>query len=66
MSTNFEPGEQSDSVNIICPYCGHDVQAECEDAEESPKETECGECGKPFIQWAYIDITYYTKRMEDE
>lgn len=66
MSEDFEPGEQSDGVNIICPYCGYDTQAEHEDVDESPKESECGECGKTFIQWAYIDVTYYTRRMEDK
>lgn len=64
MSNNFEPGDQMDDTDIICPHCGHRRQAEpCEgDADESPKDDECYECGKEFIRYASISITYHTSK----
>lgn len=68
MSETFRPGEQMDDCNIICPHCGYSYQADpCDgDASEDPKEDECGECGKEFIRYASISITYHTKRKEDQ
>lgn len=67
VNADFEPGDQSDDCNIICPYCGHSRQAEpCDgDAEETPKDDECDECGKCFVRYAQISITYCTKQMEE-
>jgi len=59
----FEPGEQQDDSCIICPHCGYSYQAEpCDgDVSEDPQEDECGKCGKEFIRYASISITYHTK-----
>ena len=66
MSSDFEPGDQMDDCDIICPHCGWNRQAEpCDgDASEDPSEHECDECGKPFILYASISITYHTKAKE--
>lgn len=64
MSDQFEPGPQMDDCDIICPYCGKSFQAEAEDADETPKETECSECGKTFIQYASISVDYCTQPKE--
>jgi DNA-directed RNA polymerase subunit RPC12/RpoP len=62
----FTSGDQSDDNLIICPHCGSSTQAEpCDgDASEDEQEDECSECGKEFIRWAEISITYYTKAKE--
>ena len=67
VKSNFEPGDQMDSVDIICPHCGHSRQAEpCDgDGDEDPKEEECYECGKKYLHWAYITIDYCTSKVED-
>ncbi len=66
MSDDFEPGEQSSDCDIICPHCGWSYQAEpCDgDASEDPSEHECDECGKLFVLYASISITYHTKAKE--
>lgn len=62
----FEPGGQRDDSDIICPYCGYKIQANpCDgDADEDPKDCECGECGKEYVSWAEISITYYTREKD--
>ncbi len=59
----FEPGDQWSKSRIICPYCGRGRNADpCDgDADETPQDDECGECGKEFIRSAHIDISYKTK-----
>jgi len=46
--------------DVECPYCGHrnDVDA-CDYHEpEEPYEYACGVCGKNFVLYVVIDITY--------
>lgn len=66
MSNDFEPGEQSDPNDIICPHCGYSFQADsCDgDADETPMDRECEECGKEFVSWGEISVTYRTKAKE--
>ena len=66
MSAPFEPGDQWNKGHIVCPHCGYSYQADpCDgDADETPQEEECGQCGKEFIKSAYIEITYKTKAKE--
>ena len=68
MIADFEPGEQSSHCDIICPHCGWSRKAEpCDgDADENPSEHKCEECGKPFLLYAAISITYYTQDKEDK
>jgi sarcosine oxidase delta subunit len=56
------PAEQSDDCDIICPHCGYRTKAEpCDgDAKENPSLRECDVCGKPFVLYASISITYRT------
>ena len=62
MSAEFTSGDQSDYDNIICPYCGYAVRAEAEDNEETPRFEDCSECGKEFVVWAEISVTYHTAK----
>lgn len=64
----FEPGDQMDSCNVICPYCGDEYQADpCDgDGDEEPQERECSECGKSFTLWAEYEVTYHTKQKEPQ
>ncbi len=66
VNADFEPGDQSDDCNIICPYCGHSRQAEaCDgDADEKPTDDECEDCGKTFVRYAEISVTYRTEPKE--
>jgi hypothetical protein len=59
----FEPGAQWSRSKIICPHCGKSRKADsCDgDGNESPTEEDCERCGKVFLRWAYIDVTYNTK-----
>jgi transposase-like protein len=41
-------GEQSDSVNAICPYCLSSYQVESEDYSEEEREETCEKCGKTY------------------
>lgn len=61
---NFEPGEQSDDCDVICPHCGHRRQAESRDGDANSDEIaeDCDKCGKEFIRWAVMDITYHTRQ----
>lgn len=60
----FEPGDQADNQDAICPHCGH-KHGDCwEWVEEMPKEAECEGCGKRFVVWAQYDITYRTEPLE--
>jgi predicted RNA-binding Zn-ribbon protein involved in translation (DUF1610 family) len=54
MKENFEPGDQLDDYDIICPHCGHARTAEVSDGDgsEAPVEETCGKCGKEFIRCA--------------
>ena len=68
MSADFEAGKQLDDCYIICPHCGYRIRAApCDgDANEDPTERECDECGKPFIFYASISITYNTKAKDSK
>jgi hypothetical protein len=60
MTNDFEPGYQYDDYDIICPHCGFERAADFEDNNEDPSEHECEECGKKYLQWAVISISYCT------
>jgi len=61
MSKDFEPGDQMDGCNIICPHCCYAFQAGAEYHDERERTEECGKCGKAFVAWAEIYVTYRTK-----
>ena len=63
---NFELEERYDDDDVVCPYCDWRREANpCDgDASEDPSEHECEECGKTFILYASISITYHTKAKE--
>lgn len=60
-SENEPPESQMDECNVICPYCRHEYQAECEDYTENEVEDECDECGKSFLRWTEFSVTHHTK-----
>lgn len=64
MTANFEPGDQSDDCDIICPHCGYSRQADsCDgDACEDEIMEECFGCRREFMRYASISVTYYTKK----
>lgn len=66
MSEAFEPGDQRDGCDCICPHCGDRYQVEIEDIDERVREQECGECGKVFEYWAEITVDHCTRKKETE
>jgi len=62
---DFEPCDQMDDCNIICPHCGYSVQAEPEDSDEHQRTEECSECGKEFVVWAEMSVTYHTRAKQE-
>jgi hypothetical protein len=63
---NFTPGEQSDSCDAICPYCGATYQVESEDYSEFDREEECFECEKTYIIYQSFEVTTHTKPKEEK
>ena len=63
---DFEPGDQMDDCDVICPNCGYRYQADpCDgDGNEAPSDRECDECGKVFVLYASFSITYHTQAKE--
>jgi len=57
----MKPEPQSDSSDIICPYCLHSYQAESEDYNEHEREEECDKCGKPFLLYDEFTVTHHTR-----
>jgi HD superfamily phosphohydrolase len=55
------PESQMDSCNVICPYCLHEYQAECEDFNENEREEECENCGKTYLLYQEFDVTHHTR-----
>ena len=55
------PESRSDDLNIICPYCGDEYQAEGEDYSEDEIEETCDNCGKEYIRWTEFSVTHHTK-----
>ena len=64
MRKDFEPGDQMDNCKIICPHCGYGFQAEAEDNNEDEHTEECDKCGKEFVAWADVSVTYHTRAKE--
>lgn len=60
----YDPTDRLDGKRVICPYCSHSRKADpCDgDGEQEPVDEECGNCGKEFIRFASISITYHTKQ----
>lgn len=55
------PESQSDSCDVICPYCLNSYQAEAHDFIESDREETCENCGKTYILCDEMEITHYTR-----
>ena len=58
----FEPGDQYDDNHIVCPHCGFQRPADFEDNSEDGFDDECEECGKEFVHWAQISISYVSRK----
>jgi hypothetical protein len=65
MSTKPKPEGQSDSCDVICPYCDARYQAEAEDFNEKQRDEECQECGKTYILWQEFDVTHRTEPKQE-
>jgi hypothetical protein len=64
---NFQPGEQWDARDVICPYCGyrhHDTCDIFESSDEAGREMECGECERPFQAQQVVLYRFVTRPME--
>ena len=48
---------------VTCPWCGH-VGHDSWEYESDEFEVECGECGREFVAWRNIEVTYGSKRPE--
>ena len=64
---DFESGDQYDDNNIVCrhfvcPHCGYQRLADFEDNSEDGFDDECEECGKEFVHWAQISISYVSRK----
>jgi DNA-directed RNA polymerase subunit RPC12/RpoP len=62
---DFEPGDQYDDDYIVCPHCGYQRLADFEDNSEDVFDDECEECGKEFVHWAQISISYVIRKRKD-
>lgn len=51
---DFEPGEQSSTMCVICPYCGHQHDALWPDHDSD--DIACACCGKYFACRTIYDI----------
>ena len=61
----FDPAEeeQRDCYYTVCPYCGEGHEnSHIHNHVTEPNERDCGECGKTFIQWADVSVTYCTTK----
>jgi transcriptional regulator NrdR family protein len=56
-----KPASQIDDCNIICPYCLHEYQAECEDYSEFERREECEGCGKEYTVYQTFTVTHHTE-----
>jgi len=55
------PESQSDSRDVICPYCLCRYQAEAEDFNENEHEETCFNCGRTYLLYSELDITHHTR-----
>ena len=53
--------KQSDSSDVICPYCGDSYQCEAEDYCESEIEEECDNCGNNYHRVTIFSVTHQAK-----
>lgn len=54
---------------IVCPYCGYEFSDSWEYADYSRVEVECGDhlnCGKEFIVYPDVTVTYCSEKKKDE
>ena len=55
------PESRSDDLNVICPHCGDEYQAEAEDYSDSEVEEVCCNCGREYLRWTEFSVTHHTK-----
>ena len=54
----------TNTKNIVCPYCGEEIEDSWElDGDSS--DVDCAECGKEFFYERNIDINYTSLKMEE-
>jgi hypothetical protein len=59
-----KPERQSDSCNVICPYCFASYQAEAEDFNEHEREEECHDCGQIYVLYQEFEVIHHTRPKE--
>ena len=63
-AADFVPGVQVDSVDAICPYCGHRYQVESEDYDEFDRDEACEGCGKTYTICQSFEVSTHTRPKE--
>ena len=54
-------GDQCDSNDSICPYCGDRYQVETEDYSEDMQEKTCDNCGKRYWLNQEFSVDHHTR-----
>jgi len=57
----WPPDSQSDTCNVICPWCEAAYQAEARDFDEDERVEECFKCGKAYILYDEMEIIHHTR-----
>jgi DNA-directed RNA polymerase subunit RPC12/RpoP len=60
-----EPEDTHSDEFVICPHCNYrhaDAWVWC--GEQEQEET-CSQCGKDFIHWVVIEVTYHAKAKQE-
>lgn len=52
--------DQTDSNDVICPYCKYEYQPESEDFSEDPRAEVCEECGMVYDVHQSFTVSHQT------
>lgn len=53
--------DQTDSCNVICPYCQNEYQPEAESYDEDSVVEECDNCGKKYHRYDSFSVDHNTR-----
>lgn len=60
-ASDAQPQERNSHEYAVCPHCKEE-HGDCWDwlTSQEPITTTCDACGKPFLAWVQLDVTYKT------